>query len=564
MQRNLGPLLSLWGRPLRIKSLAPSAVIIALLTALTIQVLLAAVTNSATADESEHIVSGLAALRTGDFRMSVAHPPLMDMLCGAAAWAGSAPPMPRDLDSWRRAQHLRYSYIYFWREHAAPVATKLIVSARLPILAVSLGLAILVFVWARSLYGWPAGALALGLYCFEPNLLAHSAVAGNDLSAAAGFALTIYLYWRYLQSRRRGPLILTGAAFGLTLLTKFSGILLLLILPLLSALHVVRERSIPARRLAAGFAAIVGVGALVVWAGYGLGLQPVASFAHQVGLSEDTRIPAGQFVSGFLYQLGHERVGHPAYLLGRTSNFGWWYYFPVAMLVKTSLPLLILLGIAIGRREFDRNETFLLVPAIVYLAASMSQSLNYGLRHILPIYPLLLIFTARVVARPWPKHLRRWGPRLVGVLCAWIVLEALLYSPNYLAYFNETVGGPRGGSRVLIDSNIDWGQDLKRLARWQRGHPEASPLFLAFSGSADPALYGVDAYPMPGLSPNWPPADMPPEWYGPHSIPRSGWLAVSVHLLRRHPGYTWLRDYEPVDQAGYSIWVYQIPPRPPA
>jgi hypothetical protein len=112
---------------------------------------------------------------------------------------------------------------------------------------------------------------------------------------------------------------------------------------------------------------------------------------------------------------------------------------------------------------------------------------------------------------------------------------------------------------VLIDSNVDWGQDLNRLAWWQVKHPEAKPLFLAFSGSADPTLYGVDAYPMPGLTPNWPPVDMLPEWYGPQSIPRTGWLAVSVHLLRMHPGYAWLRDYQPVDRAGYSIWLYHIP-----
>jgi hypothetical protein len=544
---------------LRLSPSASIVLVVALIAALAAQVLFAAHTNSATADESEHIVSGLAALRTGDFRMSVAHPPLMDLLCGAAAWAGGAPPMPTDLESWREAQHLRYSYLYFWRGPAAAMAPRLVFLARLPVLLVSIGLALLAFTWARKLYGRAAGLFALGMYCFEPNLLAHSAVAGNDLGAAAGFVLTVYLYWRYLQCPNRWLLVLTGAAVGLTLLAKFSGLLLLGILPVLAVIHATAERRLPARRLALGLASVAGVAALVVWAGYGFGLQPVARFARDIGLPENARIPAGQFVSGFLYQVHHEKVGHPAFLLGQTSSFGWWYYFPITILVKTSLPLLVLLAVAVSRRRFERDELFLVAPAILYLGASMSQSLNYGVRHILPVYPLLIIFAARVLARPWSRNLQRWGPRLVGVLAAGVVLEAVVYAPQYLAYFNRLAGGPEGGARVLLDSNLDWGQDLKRLASWQNEHPDSGPLFLAYLGSADPTRYGVEALPMPGLSPNWPPADRPPEWYGPQSVPRRGWLAVSAHVLGTHPGYRWLRSHEPIDRAGYSILIYHIP-----
>ena len=540
------------GGAVRARSYAPAAFVAAALVALGVQSLLSAVTNSATADESEHIVSGLAALRTGDFRMSVAHPALTDMILGAAAWAGGAPPLPVDDESWRSTNHLRFSHVYFWRGAAAPMATRLVVLARLPVIVISLGLALLVFIWARRLYRWPAAALALLIYCFEPNLLAHSSVATNDLAVTAGMAASVYGYWRYLQSPARWRLVLVGLAAGATFLAKFSGVFVLGLLPVLGVAHAACVRKISGRRLVGGLAAIVGVSALVVWAGYGFGIQPIARFADNV------RVPAGQYISGLWFQINHEKAGHPAYLLGRTSAYGWWYYFPVAFLVKTPLPLLILLGIAVSRGRLKRDELFLAVPAALFFVVSMVQNLNYGIRHILPVYPFLAVFAARTVALPWPEERKRWGSRAVILLAAWMVADALLCAPQYLSCFNGLVGGPAGGSRVLADSNIDWGQDLMRLAAWQRDHPEAEGLHLAYFGSADPSRYGVKAEPLPGISPNWPAKEMPPAWYGTAYAARPGWIAVSINCLRLDPRYGWLAHYRPVARAGRSILIYHI------
>jgi hypothetical protein len=137
-------------------------------------------------------------------------------------------------------------------------------------------------------------------------------------------------------------------------------------------------------------------------------------------------------------------------------------------------------------------------------------------------------------------------------------MEATLYAPQYLAYFNELTGGPAGGNRVLADSNLDWGQDLPRLAAWQRRHPEAAPLSFSYFGTSDPVRYGVHAEPLLGLSPNYPLEKMGEDWVRQSIAPRTGWIAISENCLRLVPWYYWLEDYRPVDRAGYSIRIYHI------
>jgi 4-amino-4-deoxy-L-arabinose transferase-like glycosyltransferase len=539
---------------LRLRSLARFAVVVAALVVLAGQCYWSARTSSGTSDEPEHIVSGLVALRTGDFRMNVAHPPLMEALCGAAALLAHPPPLRTDSESWRTAHQIRYAIEYLWRGPAAAKAVRIILLARLPVIAVSLGLGCLVLCWAQRLYGWAAAALALVLYCLEPNILAHSSLATNDLAVTAGWVLCVFAYWRHLGSPSVPKMVLVGAALGLAMLSKFSGALLVVVLPLLAALHWYLFRSVRPWRLAVGLIAAVLIACLVIWAGYGFGIQPVSRAPGAL------RLPAGQYLAGIGYQLGHVQRGHPiAYLFGQVSTSGWWYYFPVAFLVKTPLPLLILLGLALWLRKLEKDEWYLLVPVAVMLAVAVAQSLNYGLRHVLPVYPFLIIFAARVLARPWPERHRRWMPRVVIALGAWMAVEAGLYAPQYLAYFNELTGGPAGGSRVLADSNLDWGQDLFRLAAWQKRHPEARPLYFSYFGTSDPLRYGVRAEPLLGLAPSFPMKTQAPDWAQQSVAPRAGWIAISVDCLRLVPWYHWLQQFRPVDRAGYSILVYFIP-----
>ena len=585
-----------------------AAFVAAMLLALVGQALWAAFTNSVATDEPAYIASGLAIVRTGDFRLAYQQGPLMDILCGVAT-AHVAPPLPLDAPEWRIPSPYPFG-VRFWSTLSPGDAARVLFAARLPALGISVALALLVLVWARQLYGWPAAGLALGLYCFEPNLLAFSSLAGNDLAIVAGIAFCLYAWWRYLRSRSSGWLALTGLALGVALLIKQSALLLVILLPLLAALDAAAVRRagdsplVPGRYLAGRMVIVLVVAAVVVWAGFGFQTQTVgyANWPVDQRPPGALRLPAGQFINGLISQTWHQRLGHPAYLLGQTYERGRWYYFPVALAVKTPLPLLALIAAAFALRRFRRDELFLALPAAAFFLAAMSQRVNIGVRYVLIVYPLLIAFAARVAAWRWParrppldlardgpvqhgrgdpaprdpegpsgsRRKRSEGPRAgwaaVGALAAWMVVEALLYAPQYLPYFNELAGGPAGGDRILADSNMDWGQDLKRLAAWQRRHP-VQPLYLAYSGSGDPLHFGIRAIPLPGYAPLWPRAPMPPEWYRAESRPRSGWIAVSVNCLRldlksltdRDISYAWLQRYKPVAHAGYSIQIYHIP-----
>lgn len=528
----------------RLAAAGRGAVVALLLAAMAVQMLYAAYTKSATDDEPFSIVAGLAALRTGDYRMNLDHPPLMNLVLGAAVHLAGAAPLPRNQD-WEQNLRLKYSYYYLWTGPNAPRAVELVTYARLPVIAISLLLALLVFLWARQLYGWKGGALALALYCFEPNLIAHSSVATLDLGLTAAFCLTLYLGWRYARTGRCFYLALTGLALGAAAVVKLPGLLLLLLLPLLLYLYRREGKPTTAGAIAVPMAVMVGFALVLMWGVFRFTVAPVAAAPGA------WRIPLGQYLQNLAFQMGHEQGGHMAYLLGMTSTTGWWYYYPIAFLVKTSLPLLVLLGMALSRGKLDREELFLGLPAAVFLGMAMLQDLDLGIRYLLPIYPLLIILVGRVLTRPWPEEWRAWPRRVAVLLTLWAALEAVVYAPNYLAYFNELAGGPAHGRRVLIDSNLDWGQDLRELAAWQRRHPKAAPLYFAYFGPADVSRYGVRCQRLADLGPK----DAPLLPAG----PRSGWIAISVNCLELLPSYQWLKQFQPVDRAGYSILIYQVP-----
>jgi hypothetical protein len=233
-------------------------------------------------------------------------------------------------------------------------------------------------------------------------------------------------------------------------------------------------------------------------------------FTAAIGFMLSHHLLPEPWLHGVMVQYSHS-MARGTYLLGQVDDVGRWYYFPVAMGVKTPVATLLtlLLALAIGvamlrvRRE-DRRELIwpiacLAVPVVVYLGAAMASSLNLGLRHVLPVYPLLYIGSGAILA----EGTVRWRTPLT-LICAllgvMLLCETLLAWPNYIAYFNFAVGGTRGGLRLLGDSNLDWGQDLPALAKWEKEHPGV-PVALAYFGTADPAAYGVKF----DLLPPWPP-----------------------------------------------------------
>jgi len=327
---------------------------------------------------------------------------------------------------------------------------------------------------------------------------------------------------------------------------------------------------------------------VTIWAMYGFRTQPVLQ--HQprhrliekiiknpvqrervVAILERTPLPARQYFVGLANALGHQRGGHPAFLMGQSSERGWWHYFFVAIAIKTPIPLLILIAWAalLSRRWRRGDEWFLIIPVAVILLSTIQWHINIGLRHILPIYPLLIIFASKVWATPDGRPLlprrRVWAASL---LLAWFVGEAAFIFPQHLAYFNEFVGGPARGHRYLVDSNLDWGQDLIRLRR-EMERRNIDRVKLSYFGSALPERYGIDYQPLTGVSYSEQAALLPPEKWHQGCRPTDGWIAISATCLENIGGYLddpalnfdWLKSHQPAGRAGYSILIYHIEPR---
>jgi 4-amino-4-deoxy-L-arabinose transferase-like glycosyltransferase len=258
---------------------------------------------------------------------------------------------------------------------------------------------------------------------------------------------------------------------------------------------------------------------------------PFGTLAHWI--TGRIPIPAITFFDGAYYVHNHTTMGHDGYLFGERRLSGWWYYFPVVLFFKTPLPFLILAawGVVILARQRD---TLALVPVAV-LAVSMTSHINIGVRHILPIYPLLTIAAALAVVTLWPR--RR---RLLVVLLAWYFLATALAHPDYLSYFN-VAAGPHP-EKIAADSNLDWGQDLLRLEEYAE-RQQLKPLYVSYWGWTRVKEHLPESLDLP------------------HGQCVTGWVAISeMHpILNRKGAFDWLKKHRPVKRIGASIRLYYIP-----
>ena len=322
----------------------------------------------------------------------------------------------------------------------------------------------------------------------------------------------------------------------------------------------------------AGGAVVAAVVALlVVWAGYRFSIGPInegtpgaaphAPSAERPGgfkreVAAILRLPvfpAPGYVRGVMDLRRENRTGERKnYLLGEPILAGRWSFFPVALGVKTPLPFLLLaLAGAAALLVAARRRRSALVPplgALAMLAAAMTANINIGVRHVLPIYPLLAVCAGVGILTLWNRRLRGRlrlaGPVAAVVLTGWLALESLLAHPDYLPWFNQLAG--RHPERVLLDSDLDWGQDLGRLADTLRAR-QVSHVWLAYHGKVDLSRQGLPPY-----------TELPPDQ------PVTGWVAASRFRLALGSqggpldAYAWLRPYEPVARIGHSMLLYYI------
>jgi len=526
--------------------------------------------KSVTADEFTFLALGYRNL-TGSPSFDEINPPLIMDLSALPLLTLRPQPFP-PLPAGVAIEEEGVDFLYY--NTVSP--RRLLTAARLPVLALSLGLCLLIWRWSFREYGAWAGAVSVFLYAFNPLVVSLSGLATPDLGAAAMMTAALFLFHRFATRPGIVPLVLTGVVSGLALASKQTALILIPSLGLLAAADVAGARSGGAglgRRL--GFWA----GAGLVWAVLAvLTLNAVYGFAGTgtpLGHLDFVRSPVFRehpLSSGMLNRftelipcplpepyphslasaVAFAGVGgrRAAYLLGEISQQGWWYYYPLALLIKTPVALLLVSGWALGEWVFRpasrrRDERILLVPAGLLLLSACTSRLQIGIRHVVWVYPLLAIFAGRLVSLF--RRSRAARVFAAGLAC-WYVGAALFIAPHYLAYFNETVGGPRGGHRYLIDSNLDWGQDVEGLVR-----------YLDRRGIARIPFAHWIAVP-PGHADRFQPLGC---------VPTNGWLAAQVNTVqglteawgRAPPGcYRWLREREPDDRVGYSILLYHVPP----
>ncbi len=530
--------------------------------------------DTPTVDEFAHLPAGYYYLKTGDFNLFALNPPLVKLLSALPLLA-----LHPALDPHPRIQHTGwYPWVFgtdFMERNRANY-DGIFLFGRLPIVALGLLGGWLTWRWARDLHGSRAGLVALTLYAFCPSLVAHAHLATVDVGAAALTVAALYAFDRWLRRPTAGRLALAGLLLGLAQLSKFTALLLypvLLLLALLApqisppaselAAPPAGRPGLPARRLG-GLLVICLVSVAVLQAGYlyqGIG-TPLAdlhlesrSLARLVSLLPSrfpSPLPAPYLKGLDGLQLVNEQGEFPAYLFGSWSMRGWASYYLIALLFKTPLPfLLACLAAPFCPLRHRPEERAVWLPALLLLAAfSLLSRIDYGIRYVLPVLPLAAIYVSRLV--PWVEARGR-ALRLAALgLLAVYPLSILLATPDTLAYFNLLAG--RHPDRILLDSNLDWGQGLKRLAAYMKKEG-ITEIGLAYFGHVDPAIYGIAwHFPDPG---------------------RPEKVAVSANFLHGYPyatyaqgrilpvpadAFTWIARYPQVATPGGGLFIHSIAP----
>ena len=500
-------------------------IVVALLVLQAMQGLYIVHRESLTFDEGDHSFAGYMTWKTGDYGLNPEHPPLAKLvatvlLLHTPLWI---PPLQG-----REFKTEAYLDGRDWLARNDGPTHSLVFRMRATVEILAIGLALVVFLAARRWFGDLAGIIALVLVVFDPNILANSALVTTDIGVSLFFVASIYAFYRYATNPDWPRLVVAGLMVGLLLATKHSGVL---IAPMLLSLVLYEiyatepgKRAATLRRLGGALIVMTVIGVAVLWSFYRFryaarpaGLQLSTSLANYAApLSHLDRLVVMAFARMHLlpesYLMGlvdvkRQAGWYPTYILGDVYAHGVWWYFPVVLLVKTTLGLLVLsllasFAVATKTLKQPREVFYVLAPAVIYFAIAMASGMNIGARHLLPMYAFLMIFAAAGAARVSAKS-RGWAIAIALVLAAHIV-SSLAVFPNEMVYANELAGGPRHVHDLLSDSNVDWAQQLFQVKQWQDAHPSEDCWFAYFARpEIEPSTYGIHCHALPTLDTFW-------------------------------------------------------------
>jgi len=488
--------------------------------------------ESQTYDEGMHITAGYQHLMDKKIILNPEHPPLIKLLS-----AIFIAPLKPNLPNMGDLPQLEYSRKFM--QQSGNNVDKILLYGRLPIMLLSILMGWIIFVWAKQLAGIKAGLFALILYVFDPNILAHSRYITTDIGVSLAFLATFYFFYRYSIHKSIYNLLSLAIVFSLAQLTKFSTLMLA---PLIFGFALFAKLKIKKYLLLILLCCLFTFLLIIIF--YCGDLN-----TYKFGLEK---------------LQNHEQVGHVAYLLGNISQFGFWYYFPLTFIFKTPLLTIVLLILAIIiflRKFFSKlalinkkqniikkisaaikiitlAEWMIIIFPIFYMVVSMINHINIGVRHILPIYPFIFIFIAINIFgnnfNPWHNKIKILSICLIFLYA----INSLLVYPEYLSYFSRIIGNSSNGYKYLLDSNVDWGQNLKKLKKYLDDNNIKDPIVLCYFGTGDPNYYKINNLPMEGQ--------------------KKGWIAISIQHIIMLPKYQWFLSYEPIAKIGNGIYLYKL------
>ncbi|MCL5291189.1 MAG: glycosyltransferase family 39 protein [Actinobacteria bacterium] len=549
--------------------------------------LVGAAEDSMTVDEVPHLAAGYSYVQAQDYRLNPEHPPLIKDLAGLAV---STTPVNYPFDYFYSHISNQYGVGEKFLYESKNDADAILFRGRLPIVAITIILGIFVFLWSSKLNGAAAGLLSLLLFAFDPNIVAHGHLVTQDIGISAAVVINLYFVWKFMKDPSVRSLMMAGLTLGLALATKFSAPLLFAVYLVLALYAVVKGhresvqeggRSLPAasslervRFYAGSFAIISLIAVAVVYVIYMLNMAKMpmgvqttliwdmlpADAPITTWLARSSLRPLAHYLLGFNMVKNHVSVGQGVYILGVISK-GERYYYPLAFAIKSTIPMLlsVVLAFLFGRRVKSKSpmaEVALISGALAFGLMSIMGNLDLGLRYLLPIYPLFYIYAGKLIKL---IRIEAFGRCLGGrfnlrrsllnvtllSLAVWQIITFQNISPYYLSYFNEFVGPERGGW-IISDSNIDWGQDLKRLEKYVE-EKRISKIYVDYFGGGRVSYYlGRKAV----------------EWHAETPGRPRGWFAISSNNYTRAYAsgqYGWLYKYKPTDRIGHSILVFKLP-----
>ena len=522
-----------------------------------------AVSKSFTMDEPVHIIRGAALWQTGDTRLQYEHTPLAHWAIGGLLSLAENLPQIDQLPDWEAVQHIPLTEQFLWQATTpSPNLSFVRLLARLPVIFAGLFLGAVLVRWGKDSLSRGGQLMVMVFYAFSPNLLAHFSLATTDGMLTAVYLTAVFVLWRFWQRPNWRRWLLASVLLGLALTTKLTALVLL---PLGLALSYasyfqlktaegtkdVKQKSLRSLRSLQVknlkwwhpgliWLTMLPIAGVVVWAVYGFEWRPLPWL--------NVPLPAATYFNSLRDLLLHAGAGHISFMQGARSFDGWWNYFLVAFSVKTPAVVLALFAVAVVllfvQRRWWQTVYWWLPPLILFVTASFG-GLNIGYRHILPVLPFVWLLVGETAVFWWQKRWRQVA--LVGLL-SWYVVAGLRQAPDFLAYFNEFVGGSSQGVYHLSDSNLDWGQDLPQLAAYLAANPEAQ---FSYFGPGEPAWAGIEQRPLT-TSATFTPAN-----------PAAGRYAISAsHIqgiqLADWDLFDWFRRQEPVGNLGHSILLYDV------